>query len=57
MTSTRNDAIIYDVNADFTVGRHPVQTNWDFDGNIDDVRVYSRALTDADVQAIFAGQQ
>jgi hypothetical protein len=39
------------------VGRHPLQTTWDFDGNIDDVRVYSRALTDTDVQAIFQGQQ
>jgi hypothetical protein len=57
MTNARNDAIVYDTNADFVVGRHPLQTTWDFDGNIDDVRVYSRALTDADVLAIFQGQQ
>jgi hypothetical protein len=57
LTNTRTENVFYDANADFVVGRHPVQTTWDFDGNIDDVRVYSRALTDADVQAIFAGQQ
>jgi len=57
LNNTRNDAVIYDANADFVVGRHPIQGTWDFDGNIDDVRVYSRALTDTDVQAIFQGQQ
>ena len=55
LTNTRTENIIYDADADFVVGRHPTQTTWDFDGNIDDVRVYSRALTDADVLAIFQG--
>jgi hypothetical protein len=57
LTNARNENIVYDANTDFTVGRHPIQANWYFDGNIDDVRVYSRALTDTDVLAIFQGQQ
>jgi hypothetical protein len=57
MTTTRTDALVYDATADFVVGRHPTQTTWDFDGNIDDVRVYGRALADSEVQAIFQGQQ
>jgi hypothetical protein len=55
--ANRTDAVVYDANPDLTVGRHPVQTTFDFDGYIDDVRVYSRALTDVDVTAIYQGQQ
>jgi hypothetical protein len=57
LTNARAENIVYDATAIFAVGRHPTQTTFDFDGNIDDVRVYARALSDAEVQAISQGQQ
>jgi len=57
LNNTRIEPVVYDATADLVVGRHPTQTTWDFEGNIDDVRVYGRALTDTDVIAISQGQQ
>jgi hypothetical protein len=56
LNNARTETVTYDATADFVVGRHPTQTTWDFEGNIDDVRVYGRALTDVDVTAIYSGQ-
>jgi hypothetical protein len=56
--NTRTEDIVYDQGTDFLVGRHgTTQTTWDFQGNIDDVRVYTRALEDTEISAIYQGQQ
>jgi hypothetical protein len=48
--------ILYDQGKDFWVGRHGNgQTTWDFQGNIDDVRVYNRALSPDDIATLAGG--
>ena len=38
------------------MGRHgDGEDKWDFSGNIDDVRIYGAALTDAQIGALFDG--
>jgi hypothetical protein len=55
-SNTRGDDMTYSHGPDLWVGRHGNgQTNWDFDGNIDDVRIYNRALPAEEVAAIAAG--
>jgi hypothetical protein len=50
-------AMKYDRGTDFWVGRHGNGgDNYDFDGNIDDVRMYARALSAAEIAAIAAGK-
>ena len=46
----------YDNGPDFWVGRHGQDKDlFDFDGNIDEVRVYTRALTQPEIAALAAG--
>jgi hypothetical protein len=50
------DPILYDRGDDLFVGRHGNgQEFWDFDGNIDEVRVYTRALSAAEIAELAAG--
>jgi hypothetical protein len=45
--------IVYTAGQGFFVGRHGNNQNtWDFDGNIDEVRIYRRALTPDEVAAL-----
>jgi hypothetical protein len=49
--------IVYDLGKDLWVGRHGNgNQNWDFEGNIDEVRVYTRVLTATEIAALAAGQ-
>ena len=42
--------------SDFWVGRHGFNsTNYDFNGNLDELRIYSRVLSDAEIQALAGG--
>ena len=58
-TSTRGENIAYsnpDVSPDLWVGRHGFgQTTWDFGGNVDELRIYNRVFTDAEIAALAAG--
>ena len=58
-TSTRGESISYsnsDVSDDLWVGRHGNgQTQWDFGGNIDELRIYNRVLSDAEIAGLAAG--
>jgi len=55
-TDTVGDDIVYDRGPDFWVGRHGnAGTIYDFGGNIDDVRVYNRALSAAEVANLAKG--
>jgi hypothetical protein len=48
--------IVYDQGPDLWVGRHGNGSgNYDFEGNIDEVRVYTRVLTAAEIAALAAG--
>ncbi len=38
------------------IGQHPTTTSWNLNGKVDDVRIYSRALSAAEVAAIAAEQ-
>jgi hypothetical protein len=50
------DPLGYDINGAFTVGRHGVLDQvYDVDGNVDDVRIYGRALLTAEIMALAAG--
>jgi hypothetical protein len=52
------DDIVYDRGTDLFVGRHGFnQTTWDFDGNIDDVRIYGRALSAAEISWLARGNR
>jgi hypothetical protein len=56
--TSMGDSIAYDRGTDLFVGRHGFnQTQWDFDGNIDDVRVYGRALSASEVAYLAAGNR
>jgi hypothetical protein len=55
-SSALGDDIVYDRGPDLFVGRHGNgQTTWDFDGNIDDVRIYGRAFSAAEIASLAAG--
>ena len=57
-TNAHNEDLLYDRGQDFWVGRHGNgSTAWDFEGNIDDVRVYGRALTAAEIGVLAAAAQ
>jgi hypothetical protein len=48
--------MIYDQGPDLHVGRHGTNDpDWDFGGNLDDVRIYTRALPPAEVAALAGG--
>jgi hypothetical protein len=56
--SAAGDNLIYDKGPDLYVGRHggtADSSDWDFDGNLDDIRIYTRALPPAEVAAIAGG--
>jgi hypothetical protein len=54
--NTSGGDAIYTHGQDLWVGRHGDGSDkWDFDGNIDDVRIYTRALSAEEVAAIAAG--
>ena len=55
-----NETIVYDLGSDLWVGRHgdPAGLNhdrFDFEGNIDEVRIYTRALNDLEIAALARG--
>ncbi len=57
-SNTSGATIAYTVNGgtDLWVGRHGTQkTAFDFDGNLDDVRIYTRALSASEVLGLFQG--
>ncbi len=55
--NTLGEPNIYDKGTDLYVGRHAVgSADWDFDGNIDDVRIYTRPLPASEIAALAAGQ-
>ena len=55
-SNTNGANVSYDSNSDLFVGRHGEdETQWDFDGNLDDVRIYTRALPADEVAAIAGG--
>jgi hypothetical protein len=55
-TNTTGANISYTVGTDFWVGRHGAgKTGFDFDGNIDEVRVYTRALTPTEIASLAGG--
>jgi hypothetical protein len=57
-TNTRGENLLYDRGLDFWVGRHGNgSTTWNFDGNLDDVRVYPRALAASEITALAAAAQ
>ena len=55
-SNTRGDATNFSKGPDLYVGRHGQNDpDWDFDGNIDDVRIYNRAMPADEVAALAAG--
>jgi hypothetical protein len=46
------DPLAYDQSDDLWVGRHPTSDNYDFNGDIDEVRIYRRALDAAEVATL-----
>jgi|tagenome__1003787_1003787.scaffolds.fasta_scaffold20778401_2 hypothetical protein len=56
VTPSAQQPILYDQGPDLWVGRHGNnQTYWNFGGNIDDVRIYTRALAPEEIAALAAG--
>ena len=57
-SSTSTNSIVYtattdaNINADSFIGRHASSTSYDFNGLIDDARVYSRALSAAEIATL-----
>jgi hypothetical protein len=48
--------MLYDIPGDFTIGRHGnLERTVNYDGNLDEVRVYSRSLSPAEIQALAGG--
>jgi hypothetical protein len=55
-TNTEGGDIAYTRGPDLWVGRHGTQkTTFDFDGNLDDLRVYNRGLSAGEVLGLFQG--
>ena len=49
--------VVYDRGVDLFAGRHGnAEDNWDLDGHLDDVRVYTRVLTVEQIAALAAGR-
>jgi hypothetical protein len=56
-TCTSTGVQTYDLGLDLFIGRHGNGgIEYDFDGSLDDVRIWDRVLTDAEIQALLAGQ-
>jgi hypothetical protein len=57
-SNIRGENLVYDRGPDFWVGRHGNgSTAWDFEGNLDDVRVYPRALPASEITVLFSAAQ
>jgi hypothetical protein len=56
-TSGRGDALVYDPGLGILVGRRSNAYPYQFDGNLDDVRVYARVLSPEQIQALASGAQ
>jgi hypothetical protein len=56
-TNTRGEDIRYDGGPDLWVGRHPDSSSYDFDGNLDDLRIYTRALSADEILRLSQGAQ
>jgi hypothetical protein len=55
-SDNHGESVKYDLGNDFLVGRHGDKgTLYDFDGNIDEVRVYTRALSGAEILSLAQG--
>jgi hypothetical protein len=54
-TNTHGEDVRYDGGPSLFLGRHPDNATYDFEGNLDDVRIYGAALTAAQVQALAQG--
>jgi MSHA biogenesis protein MshQ len=54
-TNTHGEDVRYDGGPTLFLGRHPESPSYDFDGNLDDVRLYGGALSPAQVQALSQG--
>jgi hypothetical protein len=56
-TNTRGEDIRYDGGPDLWVGRHPDSSAYDFDGNLDDIRIYTRALGPEEILRLSQGAE
>jgi hypothetical protein len=54
--NTHGEDVRYDGGPTLFLGRHPDSANYDFEGILDDVRIYGAALTAGQVQALALGQ-
>jgi Concanavalin A-like lectin/glucanases superfamily len=54
-TNTHGEDIRYDGGPTFFIGRHPDNATYDFEGNMDDVRIYGGALGPPEVLALAQG--
>jgi hypothetical protein len=55
-SSGAGEDIKYDQSDSIWIGRHGnLQDQWDFDGNIDDVRVYNRVLSPGEIAWLASG--
>jgi Concanavalin A-like lectin/glucanases superfamily len=55
--STNGSNLVYNRGPDFFVGRHGFnEEHWDFEGNIDEVRIYTRVLSAAEITALAQGR-
>jgi hypothetical protein len=55
-TNTTGANVAYAIGTDFWVGRHgAAKTGFDFEGNIDEVRVYTRGLSAAEIASLASG--
>ena len=50
------DYFLPNVNEPFIIGRHPT-LGWFFDGYMDNLRVYNKALTSLEIQSLYSGGQ
>ncbi|MEP3479784.1 MAG: cadherin domain-containing protein [Fuerstiella sp.] len=56
-SSVETDSIVYGRGTDTFIGRHGFGSgSFDFDGQIDDARIYTRALSAEEIAVIFSGQ-
>ncbi len=56
-TNADTTAIYYTSPSTFSIGRNPTNSGYNFYGNIDDVRVYNRALSVTEISALAIGNQ
>jgi hypothetical protein len=55
-TAASADPLGYDIAGSFTAGRHgEMEDTYDLDGNLDDLRVYGRALSTVEIMSLAAG--